>query len=324
MTTAHPDSGTIRAALALAVRAPSIHNIQPWRWYAGETTVHLHLDDSRALPHTDPERRELLISCGAALHHFRVGASSLGWRTVVRRVPDPDQPRHLAAIEFEPATPSADAVALARAIVARRTDRRKPTSWEVPDGFVAEMVAAGCAEGATVTEIAGGSARTALIEAFRAAADAHRDDAGYHDELAHWSGRHADAEGVPARNAVVATDPLTRPFRDAAMPEAVLHDLDGDDTVLLVHTADDDEVSRLRAGEATSAVLLAATAHGLATCPLTEPLEVPGARALLRSELLSGSGFPQVIVRVGWASTSAAKVPATPRRALDEVLRPLA
>ena len=29
-----PDAATLEAALALAVRAPSVHNSQPWRWRA--------------------------------------------------------------------------------------------------------------------------------------------------------------------------------------------------------------------------------------------------------------------------------------------------
>ena len=30
-----PDAGTIRTVLALASRAPSVHNTQPWRWLVG-------------------------------------------------------------------------------------------------------------------------------------------------------------------------------------------------------------------------------------------------------------------------------------------------
>ncbi|MET7772756.1 NAD(P)H nitroreductase [Nocardia sp. NPDC005366] len=323
MSNRHPDSDTVRAALALAVRAPSVHNTQPWQWRVGDRTVHLYVDDERGLPHTDPDHRELLLSCGAALHHFRVAARSFGWNTVVHRFPNPDDPKHLAAVEFVPVTPTADVVAMARAIDERRTDRRQPTSWEVPEAFVTTLVAAGVAEGAMVSEIPGGGTRIRLVEAFRAASAEHRTDDGYQSELARWSGRHADIEGVPARNAVLADDPLTREFHGSTLTEGILRDLDVHGRLLLVHTGSDDEMSRLRAGEATSAVLLSATVFGLATCPLTEPLELPGTRALVRTDVLSDSGFPQLIVRVGWAATSAARVPATPRRPLEDMVRPL-
>ncbi|MBF6301527.1 NAD(P)H nitroreductase [Nocardia amamiensis] len=323
MAKRHPDADSVRAALALAVRAPSVHNTQPWQWRVGDTTVHLYADDSRRLPHADPDRRDLLISCGAALHHFRVAARSFGWDTVVHRLPNPADPEHLAAIEFSSTTPTADFVAAARAISQRRTDRRRVTSWEIPEALLTEITAAGTAEGAMISEIPGGPTRIRLVRAFQDAARQHHADPAYQAELAAWSGRHAAEEGVPARSTVTAADPLTREFHNPTLTEAVLHDLDVRGGLLLVHTSSDDPLSRLRAGEATSAVLLAATEIGLATCPLTEPLELPSTRELIRADLLSGSGFPQLIVRIGWAATSAAQVPMTPRRALDDVVQPL-
>ena len=38
MTTTRPDQETVRGAIALATRAPSVHNTQPWRWLLGCTT----------------------------------------------------------------------------------------------------------------------------------------------------------------------------------------------------------------------------------------------------------------------------------------------
>ncbi|MGQ4601395.1 hypothetical protein [Nocardia sp. R6R-6] len=60
MPKGHPDADSARAALALAVRARSVHNTQPWQWRVGDTTVHLYADDSRRLPHADPDRRDLI------------------------------------------------------------------------------------------------------------------------------------------------------------------------------------------------------------------------------------------------------------------------
>lgn len=94
-----PDAGTMRAAIAMAIRAPSVHNTQPWRWEIGERTVHLYADWSRRVPATDPDGRDLLISCGAALHHLRVALGAEGWATTVHRVPNPARPDHLASVE---------------------------------------------------------------------------------------------------------------------------------------------------------------------------------------------------------------------------------
>ena len=85
-------------------------------------------------------------------------------------------------------------------------------------------------------------------------------------------------------------------------------------------TVADDKVSQLRAGEATSLVLLTATASGLASCPITEPLEIPDIRASVGADVFGKEGYPQMLLRIGWAPVNADPLPATPRRPLDEVV----
>ncbi|MEU6562883.1 Acg family FMN-binding oxidoreductase [Nocardia nova] len=316
----HPDQHTLTALVGMAVRAPSVHNSQPWLWRIGEDTVQLYADPGRQLRHTDPDQRDLVVSCGVALHHLRVAALALGWSTVVHRLPNPALPDHLAAVEFRPATPTARAARLSRAITERRTDRRRYTSWEVTGIHVGTLVDAAADCGVLVRDIAPDGGRGRLLHAFEQAAIAHDADPEYRAELSAWSGHHAVPDGVPARNAVVATGPETRPFTDPRLPQAVVRDTDDADHMLILYTAGDDRVSWLRAGEATSAVLLAATAFGLATCPLSEPLEVPEVRREVRTELLDDGGFPQMIIRTGWAPTNSGPLPPTPRRPLDDVI----
>ena len=84
-------------------------------------------------------------------------------------------------------------------------------------------------------------------------------------------------------------------------------------------TENDDCLARLRAGEATSLVLLSATGMGLASCPMTDPLDIPETRAAVRADVFGGSGHPQLLVRVGWAPVDSDPLPATPRRPLREI-----
>ena len=77
MNARFPDAGTIRTVLALASRAPSVHNTQPWRWLVGAESLHLYADAERQLPNTDPDGRDLIVSCGAALNHCVVALALL-------------------------------------------------------------------------------------------------------------------------------------------------------------------------------------------------------------------------------------------------------
>ncbi len=90
--------------------------------------------------------------------------------------------------------------------------------------------------------------------------------------------------------------------------------------VLALGTRTDDRLARLRAGEATSVVLLTATSMGLASCPVTEPLEIAETRESVRSDIFGGSNYPQMLLRVGWAPINADPLPATPRRDLSDVV----
>src|ERR1044072_1771025 len=135
-----PDPNIVFGAIDLANRAPSVHNTQPWRWLIGAESIHLMADETRRLPVIDPDGRHLLLSCGAALHHLRSALAALGWRTVVHRIPNPSDPTPLAAVEMHAHEPSEDDIALAGAIAQRHTDRRRFSSWPVPDGHLDLMV----------------------------------------------------------------------------------------------------------------------------------------------------------------------------------------
>jgi hypothetical protein len=91
--------------------------------------------------------------------------------------------------------------------------------------------------------------------------------------------------------------------------------------LLVLGTASDDRMSQLRAGEATSAVLLRATQAGLATCPLSQPLEVPSTRRLLEEQVLGGALTPQLLLRIGFAP-GGPPLPPTPRRPVRDMFEP--
>lgn len=326
MRTTSLDHSTARAAVALANLAPSVHNSQPWRWRIGDESIHLFADTSRALPATDPEGRDLRISCGAALHHLRVALLAAGLGSRVRRIPDPAHPQHLAAVEPHRARPTPEDLALAHALETRRSDRRAFSTWPVPPGFLDELVSAARKQSADLHVL--GSAHRALVARLvEQAAVEQALTPGLAQEVARWTGAARGArEGVPAANVPRQQDATvpTRHFAGAEQDPAELGTEEADGTVVaLLSTASDDPVDQLVAGEALSAVLLTATRFGLATDPISQPLEVPGQRARLRAEVLADAAEPQILLRLGWAPISAAPVPRTGRRPLSDTVDPM-
>lgn len=319
MSSCFPDPETVRTALALAIRAPSVHNTQPWRWRVGDESLHLYAEPSLQLTHADPDSRDLIISCGAALNHCTLALAALGWQSKVHRFPNPADLYHLASIEVERWNPSEVDVALVAAIPRRRTDRRLFSGWPVPNGDVALMGARAARMGVTVRRVDAADVKATLASAVRE----HTDDADYLTELTMWSGRHAATAGVPARNAPIPAVGARVPGRLfagptlAQPPGASVADDHG--ILLALGTIGDDPAARLRAGEATSLVLLTATAVGMATCPVTEALEITATRDAIQAEVFGLDAFPQMLIRVGWAPVNADPLPATPRHPLAAV-----
>src|SRR5512142_3516001 len=71
----------LRFLLSWAVLAPSRHNTQPWLFEIEGDEVRLYADGSRALHATDPDGRELLMACGAALTNLTLAAAHFGHAT---------------------------------------------------------------------------------------------------------------------------------------------------------------------------------------------------------------------------------------------------
>ncbi len=306
------DSGTVHAALELAGRAPSVHNTQPWRWQLGSAAIHLYADCARWLPATDPDARDLLMSCGAWLHHLRMALAASNIGVTVDRLPDPDDPDLLAVVALRPGAEGSD-LALASeqvaAIGVRQSDRRIFGEWPVPPAFLAQLVDSAAEQGAVLRAVTEPLDQQTLAIALRTAEVEHADTVGYEAELRTWTGLATPGGPVGIPAGVIPTSGSragtpARRFAGGDLDGAVGVDGAGTATdaatVLILGTSSDDRLSHLRAGEAVSAVLLRATTLGLGSSVLSEPLELAGTRELVRDEVLGGTLSPQLVLRIGW------------------------
>lgn len=280
----------------LACRAPSTHNSQPWHWQVSGalgTVVELYADRSRQRLDVDPEGRELLISCGAALHHARVAARALGWEPHVTRHPDPRAPDLLARIELEQTGGGADGVtrttaarAELGALLRRCTDRRRFTSWPVDHDRLEVLCSVARSDGVDAAAV------TDVVERLR-------------------------VEHLVSRAHQVASATAPAPSTSDAADD---HEVISTDGLLVLGGRADDDAAWLATGEALSAVWLRATAEGLSIVPLSAITEQPTTRASLRFDVLAERLVPHLLLRVGWQQIGRHPLGRTPRRPLAEVL----
>jgi nitroreductase len=300
--------------------APSKHNTQPWRFLVRNGTLEVWADAMRILPETDPHRRELTLSCGAALETARVAAHAVGREVRVVLLTAGGGP--LARLEDSGAhVRTEDDQRLLEAVAQRRTDRGPLDAAGLPPALPVALQDTATALGATLRLVSTPGDRAALA-ALVAKADrllvrrAHVDE-----ELAAWLREPGDRrdDGVPTdhtrgpaasyRAEFVQRDfsgPAGGPDRPSSRPDRPL--------VAVLCTAADLQQDWLTAGRALAAVLLRATVSGAGASYLNQPVEDVASRVALRDQLRL-PGPAQLVLRMGLGSRPAP----TPRRPVDEV-----
>lgn len=320
LTFVHP--GVVRDIVELACLAPSVHNTQPWIWRAAGNTLELYADARRRLPAVDTRGRNLAISCGAALHHAQVAARALGWEPTVSRLPAGGGSSLLARIELTPAAPRPDAVAQLQTIRDRCTDRRRFTSWPVPEQRLEHLAATAAEWAADALPVVDPSDRFRVERMVARAFDRQAADERLEAEQLRWVD-HSTRDGIPAEvipESVAPDSPHRTRYGTGLLADSD-RELEGSDGLLIMRGGSDDIGAWLRTGEGLSALWLLAAQDGLTVVPLSQVIELDETREALRVEVLHGLGFPHLLVRVGWQAISRGTLPRTPRRPLDDVLR---
>jgi nitroreductase len=316
------DSDRFAWYAAVARWAPSKHNTQPWRFVVRDgTALEIWADPMRMLPLTDPHRRELVISCGAAAELACVAARALGRLPHVTLLPDESGSLLARVTENGPHETSPFDLAMLAAVAVRRTDRGPLDARHLPAAlpFRLQTLAAQLDTSLRLVSREGDRATLArLVER----ADRLLAQRGTVDrELIPWLREPGDhrGDGVPtdhtrgaaasARAEFVQRDFSThhsRPAHDRPDPDHPM--------VAVLCTPEDSVVDWLHAGRALGAVLLEAATEGASASYLNQPVEEPAIRAELRDQLAL-PGIPQLVLRMGVGGA----VPPTPRRDPDEL-----
>ncbi|MEU5264255.1 nitroreductase family protein [Amycolatopsis sp. NPDC021455] len=306
------------------MRAPSVHNTQPWLLEADPDELRVRERAEPALPHHDPHGRDRAASCGAAVANLELAVRVLGRAAEVAFLPDAREPDLVARIAV-----GAEAAATAEELrrhgaIARRASHRAPFEGvAVPVPVVRELIGASGTPGVEARVVRPGREVAVVARLLRFAAEHFRTDGGYQRELSLWTIRderaHRHGVGIPAGRVPAGSVPWAGLVRRATeVPDTPeLERRLGGETLLVFVTADDARLDHVRAGYALERVWLAAVGLGLAAGVLTQPLHLEPVRAAL-CEDLELTGFPQVLLRIGYAAEAD---PPSPRRGEREVLR---
>ena len=308
-----------RRIVAEAVWAPSVHNTQPWCFTAGRQQIRLYADVGRRLTAADPDGREMMISCGAALFTARLALRSLGYVPEARILPDSADPALVAVLSW----PRQAAVTeyerrLFRQVRQRRTHRGAFDPVPLSPVLLAALREGAARDGATLRIVADDAQRAELAAAVETAERSLRLDSERVQELVRWTSPPGSPrpDGVPVTSYPARaehTDP-DFPGRDFAhgrgwglppLSTAPLHGTVG--TVGLLTTDEDSAADWVNAGQALQRILLTASTCGVAAAIHSQPVELGSLRELIRTRLSDGS-YPHLVLRLGTVIQVAASV----------------
>ena len=316
-----------RYVVAYAVWAPSVHNTQPWRFTSSGQQISLHADADRRLAVADPDGREMMISCGAALFNVRLALRSLGYIPETAVLPDRDRPTLVARVSWRPHA-AADEFErrLFGHLRTRRTHRGAFDPEPLPPDTLAALRAAAAREGAALRIVADDGRRAALADAVETA-ECHLRLAGERcRELARWAPAPGSArpDGVPATSYQARAE-HTEPYfpgRDFAhghgwgLPRlSTATSVRAAGVAGLLTTAADRPLDWVNAGQALQRILLTASTCGTAVALHSQPFELPWLREFIRTQLSDGA-YPHLVLRIGLVTQVAVSV----RREPEDVL----
>jgi len=353
-----PDQGSeadkLRFLVGYAVLAPSKYNSQPWLFELRDDTLDLIYDRSWAFRVTDPESRELILSCGAALLNLRLAAQHFEHPAVIETFPFAGDRYLLARIHltdtkrneqshplrstgagqtcllhtperlpaFQPSNEE-----LFAAIKKRRTHRGCFWNGAPPEEVLTRCCKVAANGGAWLSIIKDCQTKRRLSDLVAWGVREQMANRAFRRELAQWihPARGKSKDGLSA-----AVFGLHRPL-DLLSPGLSLllwtinwgrliaaHHrelIESSPVLAVLGTTDDTPQAWLAAGEVLEAVLLHTTAAGLGASFSNQPIEVQHLRNELRS-IIGRTGSPQILLRLGYGG----RARHTPRRPADEVL----
>jgi hypothetical protein len=315
-----------RELIYFATLAPSGHNTQPWRFTVEGETIHILPDFTRRLPAVDPDDHALYISLGCALENLVITAGHLGFWAEVDHVA-PGGAEDALRVRLRPSRASS-AGRLFDAIPLRQTNRRRYDGRPLPAAHLTQLVDASRGDGVWAIPFPGTPEMTRLIPFVEEANRAQFADPEFVSELMSWirfsrSETEEKRDGLSARTMGLPGVPrwlgrmLMRTFAGPASEarrQATL--LRSSSAALLFVVQCNERPHWVELGRAFQRMALLATTLGVQHAHVNMPCEVQCVRSDMRSALLADTGYPLLLVRLGYAPPIARSL----RRPVDSVV----
>ena len=313
----------LRECVRYATLAPSSHNTQCWKFGLGEQAVSILPDYQRRCPIVDPDDHHLFVSLGCAAENFVQAAAAMGFRGAA--VFNAGMTESLD-VSLEPT--AAVRTPLFEAIPHRQSTRGEYDGKPLSTDDLRLLEAAGSGSGVRVHMVTDTKGMEDVLDFVVQGNTAQVRDPAFVRELKHWlrfnggqaarlgDGLFAGSSGNPS-----APDWLGRLMFDLFFTETAENDKYArhvrSSAGIAVFISDASDKQRwIETGRAFQRFALQATALGVRTAHLNQPVEVASLRPQFAQSLGISTGRPDLVIRFGRGPG----MPRSLRRPVDAVV----
>jgi len=312
-----------RDLIGHAILAASGHNTQPWLFQASAQQIAILPDRARRTPVVDPDDHHLFVSLGCAVENLSIAAAA---RAMPGRISFDAMQGGRVVFQFENAPPGP--AGLSEAIRLRQSTRAEYDGRPLPTEEMHALAEAGGVEGVDLVLLTARPEIERVRDLVVTGNTAQMADPAFLRELKSWlrfNPRQAMARGdglfsaasgqltVPAWLGGLLFDTLVSAESENDVYARQLRSSSG--VAIFVARREDPE-HWVRVGRACQRFALRATALGLKTAYINQPVEVPALRSALASLAGLPGRRPDILIRFGHGPT----LPYAPRRPLGEVI----
>jgi hypothetical protein len=324
----------LRFLVGYSVLAPSCRNAQPWIWKEDGDALCLYSQPKCDLPVADPQGRQMIIGCGAALQHMIIAGRHFGYETTITRFPESDKPDFIARVELgTQIVPNSDNEILFNAIQTRHTNRGLFESRAIPASVLESIQNEVCNTEVWIRFIEAQADREAMVSLIVEGDLEQWEDHDFRKEMVGWIRSDEDLrlDGMPTQAMgynQVETRLLPVAMRQPLIARLInLGEVQADRDWLLaggapvlavLGTPDTNDSQRdwLGVGESLSRILLRTCAAGLSVSFFNSPAEISRLWPRIY-RILGRLGFVHLIFRLGYPVEASGP---TPRRTAKDVI----
>lgn len=311
-----------RKLVHYATLAASSHNTQPWLFRLRDNAIEILPDLTRRCPAVDPDDHHLYASLGCAAENLLIAARAGGLEGRYTYDPTTSGVR----IAFEQAAPQRSA--LFDAIPTRQCSRSEYDGTALIDDHRQKLEAAGQGEGVSVRLITDRGRMAEIAEWVARGNSAQFSDPAWSRELQSWirfSGPEAVRTGDGLYGPVMGSPSVPRWLGRIAMRFGFSADrqntrdrahIMSSSAIAVIHSESSDKPHWIEAGRCYQRLALQATALGLKTAFINQPVEVADLRPKFAQFLDLDHRRPDLVVRVGRGP----EMPKSLRRPIDDVV----